>query len=184
MEDEIKTKLKTLVNEKRYNHSLLVAEEAMKLAKVYNVDENKAYLTGLCHDIAKDFSIEENKKWIEKYKLDNSLLNDDYKKLIHADVGALVVKEWYSFDDEMCNAIKYHTIGNSTMTTLEKIVFIADKIGRDELSTDLLKVKDLAYKNLDESLLLFFKEQKKYLNSTGKDLHPITKQLIKNLEQI
>ncbi len=182
MVDEIKNKLKSLVSERRYNHSLMVAEEARNLAKVYNIDEQRAYLTGLCHDIAKDFSFEENKKWIERYGLDNSLLNDDYSKLVHADIGALVVKEWYDFDDEMCNAIKYHTIGNSTMTTLEKIIFIADKIGRSKLPDDLLEVKDLAYNDLDKALVTFLKIQQKHLKKQGNDLRPVTKQLIKSLK--
>lgn len=182
MVEEIKNKLKTLVNEKRYNHSLLVAEEAKKLAKIYNVDEDKAYLTGLCHDIAKDFTYEENKKWIEKYKLDSNLLDKNYEKLIHADVGALVVKEWYGFDDEMCNAIKYHTLGNNIMTTFEKIIFIADKIGRNKLSNELIQVKKLAYKDLNRSLLLFFEIQESFLKEDGKDLYPQTNELIKNLK--
>ena len=182
MVEEIKNKLKTLVNEKRYNHSLLVAEEAKNLAKLYNLDEDKAYLTGLCHDIAKDFTYEDNKKWIEKYKLDSNLLDKSYEKLIHADVGALVVKEWYNFDDEMCSAIKYHTLGNNTMTMLEKIIFIADKIGRNNLSNELVKVKELAYKNLDKSLLLFLQIQESYLKKDGRDLYPQTKKLIDNLK--
>lgn len=61
MIEEIKFKLKTLVNEKRYNHCLLVAEQSKNLAKIYKIDEEKAYLTGLCHDIAKDFTYEENR---------------------------------------------------------------------------------------------------------------------------
>lgn len=182
MIEEIKFKLKTLVNEKRYNHSLMVAEQAKELAKIYKIDEEKAYLVGLCHDIAKDFTYEENEKWIEKYNLNKDLLNKNYKPLIHSDIGALVVKEWYNFDDEMCNAIKCHTLGNNNMTTLEKIIFISDKIGRSHIPDDLIEVKDLAYKDLDKALLLFLKKQESYLKEDGKDLYPQTKELIKNLK--
>ena len=55
MEDKIKEKLKELVKPKRYKHSMFVAEEARKLAKIYNEPVEKAYLTGLAHDIAKSF---------------------------------------------------------------------------------------------------------------------------------
>lgn len=45
MEDKIKEKLKELVKPKRYKHSMFVAEEARKLAKIYNEPVEKAYLT-------------------------------------------------------------------------------------------------------------------------------------------
>ena len=60
MEDKIKEKLKELVKPKRYKHSMVVAEEARKLAKIYNEPVEKAYLTGLAHDIAKSFDNKEN----------------------------------------------------------------------------------------------------------------------------
>lgn len=181
MEDKIKEKLKELVKPRRYNHSLLVAEEAKKLAKKYSEPVEKAYLTGLAHDIAKNFDYEENKKWIKKYGLDEKWLKRENEKLVHAEVGALVAKEYFNFDDEMCRAIKYHTIGNEIMTNFEKIIFIADKIGREELDEEMSKVKDIAYKDIDKAMLLFLTYQEKKFITKGKELHPETKKLVKNL---
>ena len=65
--EQIKNDLKNNLSQFRYEHSILVAEEAKKLANHYNIDEEKAYIAGLVHDIAKEFSDDENSKWIKKY---------------------------------------------------------------------------------------------------------------------
>ncbi len=180
MKEKIKMKLRELVDEKRYNHSLMVAEEAKKLAKNYNLDEEKAYLTGLCHDITKNFTFEENKKWIDKYNLNKKLLDDKYKKMLHADIGALVAKEWFNFSDEMCRAIKYHTICHHVMTDFEKIIFIADKTGRSNLSDEMIEIKELSYRNLNKAIIKFLMQEEKYLNSKGLELHQEAKAFINN----
>ena len=72
----IKEDLKKTMSEKRFQHSLLVAQEAKKLAKKYNYDEQEAYLAGLVHDVAKEF----NETQIKQYK-DNMLLKMRIQKL-------------------------------------------------------------------------------------------------------
>ena len=56
----LKELLKSRLNEKRYEHSLAVADEARRLALKYGADQNKAYLAGLLHDITKNSSREEH----------------------------------------------------------------------------------------------------------------------------
>ena len=105
--ETIKGELKKSLSPKRYNHSILVAEEAKSLAKHYHINEEKAYITGLIHDIAKELTEEENIYWIEKGKLSKNLENKENINIKHADIGAVIAKEKYNFDDNICNAIKY-----------------------------------------------------------------------------
>ena len=49
----IKTKLKSLMSNKRFEHSLNVAKYAKILALSHNADTEKAYIAGLIHDSAK-----------------------------------------------------------------------------------------------------------------------------------
>ena len=58
--EEYKRLLKKRLNEKRYNHSLAVADEALRLARKYGGNEDKCYLAGLLHDITKNASCEEH----------------------------------------------------------------------------------------------------------------------------
>ena len=47
MIDNYKNKLKSTLSEKRYKHSLGVCDEAVKLAKKYGADTEKAYTAGI-----------------------------------------------------------------------------------------------------------------------------------------
>lgn len=173
--------LKNNVSSFRYNHSLMVAEEAKKLAKHYKLDEEKAYVTGLIHDIAKDFSYEENHKWIKEYSLSKELYLEKYKDIIHADIGSIVVKKWYNLDNEICNAILYHTIGNINMTKFDKIIFLADKIARKNSNEFIEKLKRLTYKDLDEALIFYLNKQKILLSEKNLELHKNSLELLEYL---
>ena len=183
MIEKIKNDLKNSLSTYRYKHSILVAEEAKKLAKQYHIDEEKAYITGLLHDVAKELPEEENNIWITKYHLDKNLKDERNQKIKHADIGAVLAKERYHLDDDCCNAIKYHTIGNKNMNLLAKIIYIADKIGREEIPKELKPVKELAYKDIDKALLYCLEKQEKKLKNKNIDMHNDTKELLKKLKK-
>ena len=83
----------------------------------------------------------------------------------------------------MCSAIKYHTVANENMTTFEKIIFLADKIGRKNIPEDIANLPRLAYINLDEATLYFLKKQIVDLERRGLEVSPITLKLIEHLEK-
>lgn len=174
----IKEDLKKTMSEKRFQHSLLVAQEAKKLAKKYNYDEQEAYLAGLVHDVAKEFNETQIKQYKDKYAIKN-----ENTKTIHADIGSIVAKERYNFTNEMCQAIKKHTTGASKMTLLDKIILIADKIGRPNLTEEGLKLKKLAYENLDLALLKYLENLKDKLQKNNLDIDKSTLHLINTLKK-
>ena len=51
--DEMKKILKERLKPSRYEHSLGVAETAVKLANRFNLDAEKAYIAGLLHEIGR-----------------------------------------------------------------------------------------------------------------------------------
>ncbi len=127
--EEIQNWLKENLYEERYIHSLGVMEAAVELAEMFNLDTEKARITGLLHDAAKCFS---NEKLLEIIHSnipdvqDCELLN--YKTL-HAPVSAYLAKEKFGINDkEILDAIRWHTLGRCQMTDFEKIIFLADKI--------------------------------------------------------
>ena len=127
--DEIDRWLKENLNEERYIHSMGTMECAVELAKMFDLDEEKAKTAGLLHDCAKCFSnekllqiIEEKITNIEKSELVN------YKTL-HAPVSAYIsLNDFGVNDEEILSAIRWHTLGRVGMSNFEKIIFIADKI--------------------------------------------------------
>lgn len=147
--DEIKNYLKENLSSERYFHTLGVMEEAVELAKRYNIDIKKAEMAGLLHDNAKCMTKEDLRKFIDNHLPDidkNELKN--YKTL-HAPVGAYFAKEKFKISDpEIISAIRWHTLGRVNMTTLEKIVFLADKI---EKNTRDIEYRNQIIKILDEN---------------------------------
>ncbi|MBQ8636278.1 bis(5'-nucleosyl)-tetraphosphatase (symmetrical) YqeK [bacterium] len=169
--DYIQAWLEENLSAKRYSHSLGCAQTAKELAKLFNQDEEKAYLAGLVHDCAKNFDDSELLNLITnviKTGYEQSELKNP--KTYHAIVGAyLIQKEFEIYDEEIISAVRNHTIGKVNMSIFDKIVFLADKIepnSRDEKYTK--KVWKLIEKNkgvigLDLALLRCFCETIKSL---------------------
>ena len=95
----------------------------------------------------------------------------------------IFIKEKYNLDDNICNAIKYHTIGNKNMDLLAKIIYIADKIGREKIPEALKPVKELAYQNINKALLYCLEKQKIRLKEKGIKIHDDTEELLKELQK-
>lgn len=152
--------LKAHLSEERYTHTLAVAETAKELAKMFNLNQEKAYLAGLLHDCAKGFS---NEKLLE---IINSNLKIDECEMInpktyHAPVGAFVAQNVFRVsDEEILSAIRWHTIGKIDMSDFDKIIFIADKIEpktRPQSMIDAIRPKLFLNNGLDKALLECYK---------------------------
>ncbi len=100
----------------RFSHSVNVAKEAKKLAKHYGADENKAEIAGILHDITKEMPKEQQLQII----IDSGIILDNVQlhapKLWHGMSGSIVVRDELGIDDEdILNAIRYHTTGRAGM---------------------------------------------------------------------
>ncbi len=174
----IKKNLKEVLSPYRYEHSLMVADEAKKLAKYYGVDEDKAYVAGLLHDMAKDFSDEKNLEYINKYNIDDSFRG----KLLHSEIGYYIALE-HGYDKEICDAIRYHTLGHAGMDIYAKIVLVADKIGRETKNDIIDEIRKLAYNNLDHAIILYLENLEERLNLKGLNMHVWSLDLLRELKK-
>ena len=152
--NNIKIWLKGNLTEERYGHSIGCAEAAKKIAEILNYDTDKAYLAGLVHDCAKSLPLDLTMKLLKENSIELVCGEDENKKVLHAPAGAVIAKQQFNItDDEILSSIRWHTLGKSDMSILEKIVFIADKIepfsrGTDEYEKklDILKTPNGADK--------------------------------------
>lgn len=157
---ELSSWLKENLSEERYFHTLGVAETSKELAKLFNLNEEKAYLAGLLHDCAKGFSKEKNLEIINSYlKIDAcEMINP---KTYHAPVGAYIAeKELGITDNEILSAIRWHTIGKLNMSDFEKVIFIADKIEKNTRPPEMInqiRPKLFEKNGLDNALLECYK---------------------------
>ena len=98
-EDKIHDYLKKNINEARYIHTLGVVETAIKLAKMNNVDEEKAKIAALIHDMAKCMPKDKQFEILKNngVKMDKYLLNSP--QILHGAVGAILAKEIMGIED-------------------------------------------------------------------------------------
>lgn len=149
------TRLKEDIGEDRFIHSLAVMKECAKLADRHRVDKNKAMIAGLYHDCGKLLKKNRAYELIEKYDLvikEEFLLN---YQLLHPVLGYYLGKIFYDIEDEeILNAIYYHTTLRENATKLEKIVYIADAVEPNRFFTGVDKLRKMAYKDLDRAVLI------------------------------
>lgn len=163
---------------KRYEHTLSVAYTAASLAMVHDADTRNALIAGMLHDCAKCFTAKKLISICEKHHLPMSEVEvENPTALLHAKAGSFLAHEKYGIDDEdILNAIRYHTTGRPNMGKLEKILYIADYIepGRTH-ATHLKQIRKTAYEDLDKALLRILEDTLAYLHSTDGRIDPMTK---------
>lgn len=164
--------LNKYLSEKRKAHSYLVAETARKLASVWHISESLSYEAGLLHDIAKELTLVDFKKW--NLKLDENLnaIYADYPQIFHAFVAPLFLKKVYPVRDDILSAIAWHTTGKAALTDLEKIIYIADYIEPDRQFFTKDYITALAYNDLDEAVLAINVASLLFLISKGVKIFP------------
>ena len=64
---QAKELVRSRLSDKRYEHTLNVKKMAVRLAKRYGVDEDKAALAALLHDSAKEISKDEMRELMRQY---------------------------------------------------------------------------------------------------------------------
>ncbi len=173
--DEYKLLLKERLTEKRYYHSLCVADEAKRLAIKYGADENKAYLAGLLHDITKNAQKEEHFKIFDEFGIKFNKIELNAEKLWHAVSGAAYVEHYLGITDkDIIDAIRFHTTAKADMSLLSVILYLADFSSADRDYDDVDIMRKLVDKTLDEAYLYALSYSVSDLVKMGKAIHPDT----------
>ena len=176
--NKINNDLRNTLSERRYKHSLGVMEKAEELARIYNIDINKAKLVGLAHDIGKELSDEQMLEYVKENNIEIDNVERENVGLLHAKIGAYICKSKYNFSIDMQDAIKFHTVDNENMNLFAKIIYVANKIeeGRiykdEEKMKELQTVRELANHDIDEALLYEIDSSIKYTIQKQKLIHP------------
>ena len=174
--DIINAKLHAVLTPKRYKHTQGVAQESLQLAKRYGVDPDKAYLAGLLHDCAKCYTDEEKLILCEKYNLVLDEILKSQPDLTHSFLGAKIAEAEYGItDNDILDAIAYHTTGRPNMSMLEKIVFIADYIEPNrKIIPGLQEIRETVFVDIDHAICLCAGNTVNYLRKNGKPVDPMS----------
>ena len=162
---KLQKKMKKVLEEKRFQHTLGVAYTASNLAFVYGYDEKKAFIAGLLHDSAKCISHQKRLMICKKNHLEITTVEEENPVLLHAKVGAFFAKEKYGVcDEEILNAIRFHTTGRPDMTLLEKIIYVADFIEPHRKKLPRLdEIRKISFEDLDMAIYMILENSLNYL---------------------
>jgi nicotinate-nucleotide adenylyltransferase len=159
MEEQIKS----LMSAHRFQHTLRVCKLAQELAKsINNKLIEKAYIASMYHDIAKEMLESQSRKLIKSY---------DKKRFptfhtTHGLVSAIYAHKYLNINDkEILNAIKNHVIPNNKPTTLDMILYCADKLEpkrtKDDVKNRIAYIR-LAKINLKQAFYKLLKETQQH----------------------
>ena len=159
---------------KRIPHVLGTEQEAIRLAERYGADVEKARVAALLHDCTKKLDMESQLALCSHYGIELDELEQVSLKLLHSKTGAAVARDVFGVDEEIYNAIWWHTTGHAGMTLLEKVIYLADYIepSRDFPGVD--KLRSVCYKDLNEGLLLGLEMTIREMTDMGNPVHRAT----------
>lgn len=143
-----------MVQEKRVRHIRGTEEEAVRLARRWGADETAARRAGILHDCTKYLTGQEHIAICQQYGVPLDDLERTAPKLLHSKTGACMARHLFGEPDEVYQAIFWHTTAKADMTTLEKILYVADYMEPNRDFDGVERLRRLAYEDLDKALLL------------------------------
>lgn len=167
-------KIRSYIKASRFRHSLSVARLAYRLAKLHQLDAQKAYIAAILHDIAKGINNEDSLVLMKQF-YPQYLGIGSYS--YHQFLGEIIVKrDFLILDEEILGAIKYHTTGRPNMNWLDKVVYVADKVDptRGYDSSRLIKA---AEEGLNKGFVTVLKANKRFLRRKREKVdNPLTEE--------
>jgi len=166
----------------RLNHSREVARLASELCDRFHADEEKGYIAGIAHDLARELNISEVLLLAEK----DGLPVRDWEKanplLLHGRAAAAVLTKHTGYSDpETLQAIRDHVTGRGGMGPISKIVFAADFLEPTrELVSPEFRRRTLGL-SMDEMVLAVLERKLHFLRAAAIEVAPDSRELHEEL---
>ncbi len=164
----------SLEKEDRRAHSIRVAETAVAKAPKLKIPERKAIAAALFHDCAKNLPLDS--PYLQDFRLEEAW-GQVTKPVFHQFAGAYVAEKFFSVtDEEVLNAIRFHTSGRENMGELEKLIYLSDMIeaGRNYEGVDVLRNLFWKGQGLDECLKEALRQTIEFVKIKGEKIYPLT----------
>jgi predicted HD superfamily hydrolase involved in NAD metabolism len=171
------------LSNKRYAHTLRVAETAERLAEKHGLDSKKARLAGLLHDAAREVGKEELLRVAEENDLAVGDFEHERPMLLHGRVAAeLARRDLGVKDGEILDAVRAHTTGEPEMGPLALTLFVADKVEPGREGPSVEDLRELACKDLRRSACAALEASISHNEDRGRPVHPKSLETLEWLE--
>lgn len=154
----------------RVAHVKGCSDTAAELAVLFGADPEDARRAGILHDVTKALDGRDQLRLCDKYGIILDDFDRNHTKLLHSVTGAAVAKYVFGENDAVVNAIRWHTSGRANMTTLEKILYVADYMEPNRDFPGVEQMRKLAHEDLDAAMLLGLQMTKEHLQRQGAEM--------------
>ncbi len=145
--------LKPALSAERYAHSLAVARLAGELARRWGVNEEKARLAGLLHDCGRCMAAQSMPAYARARRLKIPALEETARRnplLLHAYLSEDLCRRRYAVTDlEVLSAVRKHTLGDLRMSSLDRLLYVADACSYDRAYAAAPKLRKAAFQDLE-----------------------------------
>lgn len=175
---------KSRLSERRYAHTLRVADTAERLAKLHNLDPKRTRLAALIHDAAREIKKNEYIPLAEEWGLPVGDFERENPKLLHAPVAAEMARRSLGVEDgEILDAVSEHTVGRSGMCDVSLVLYLADKIEPERDYPSVEKIRAVARDDLRSAVAEALRTAVAYSEMRGKAVHPASREALNWLEK-
>lgn len=176
--------VKPHLSQKRYQHTKRVLTTALELAQRYDVDEEETMLAAVFHDYAKYRPLDEMSHIIKQNDLPLDLLSFHHE-LWHGPVASILVETEIGITNQQVkDAIYWHTTGRGNMSELEKVVYLADYIEPGRSFPGLSLIQKKAKEDLDEACFMAVRNTIQFLLERERLIYPETINMYNHLKRI
>ena len=165
--EEIREYLRFHLSKHRLEHTLAVEREIVRLAEIFAPEKKqKLRVAAILHDITKEFSVDRHIELCKTYGLCLTRDSECSPKLFHALTGAYFARTLFedAVDDEIFDAILYHTTGRERMTLADMLLYLADYIEDTRTFKDCVILRNYFYEGIYK--LTDFEEKYMHLQKT------------------
>jgi predicted HD superfamily hydrolase involved in NAD metabolism len=166
----------------RLSHSREVARLASELCDRFHADEEKGYIAGMAHDLARELAMAEILLMAESDRKPVTPWERERPLILHGRTGAAILNKHTGYtDEETLQAIRDHVTGRGSMGPISRIVFVADFLepSRDFVSPEFRR-RSLAL-SLDEMVLAVLDRKIHFLRAASLEIAPDAQSLHREL---
>jgi nicotinate-nucleotide adenylyltransferase len=179
----VETAAREALSVERFLHSRNTALHAFDLCRRFGLDPMDGYLAGVAHDLVKQLDSKQMLKIVKSSNYEISDLEKEKPNLLHGKAAAVLLRECFSVHNEdILEAVAFHTSGSENMGRLAKIIYIADKTESSRnIDTSLRKM--CREEALDTILLAVLEKTISKLRTKGVDLTKDTLMLLNRIKE-
>lgn len=169
------SEIEQILPPRRFRHTMGVVDWAEKMADRYQLNKAQVHLAALLHDCAKKLP---DQALLERAVHAGILVDKEMQEqpfLLHGPVGAVLAREEYNINDpQVLQAIARHTLGADDMTSLDKLIFLADMVEINRRYPGVEELRVLTLTDLDQAMLAALDQTIRHLLDQRALIHPQT----------